>query len=104
VTIELPCSYCKAGLNRRRRLGSARPVGKVAEKIEKAAREGVDEPPTDPQDGVHSNDTEPVGPVESQAPPLLDPGLQTPSPEWDDILNTDFGSGFDLSQDLWRYS
>ncbi|KAK4544932.1 hypothetical protein LTR36_003837 [Oleoguttula mirabilis] len=48
---------------------------------------------------------QPVEPYVDGSPQFL-PGTELPTPpfELDDVLGTDFGAGFDLSQEMWQYA
>lgn len=45
----------------------------------------------------------PAPPPEPDELPLPEVALPTPPNEWDDVLGTDWGGGFDLPSNLWQY-
>ena len=86
VVVEMCCSYCKAGLNGRRALGSPRPQGELVTRIENnisnaEAQESKDQPRVDDMWSL-----------------LAQPEEQA----WDlgDVMNCDFGDGFSLMDDV----
>ncbi|KAK5121398.1 hypothetical protein LTR85_005230 [Meristemomyces frigidus] len=136
VVIPSRCSYCKAGLNKKKPLGSAWPVGELVANVgrsrqsdrnaggNRSAGQGakvhgllgparsnasvtreianVDESGIDPLLLVSD---QPDGAEEDgsfEMPQEVE--LPTPPFELDDVLGTDFGSGFDLSQEMWQYA
>lgn len=124
VVIELPCSYCKAGLNRRKPLGKVRPAGEVTSAVETNAastvRSGGRADGTTAACMSTGQDAVPVTPIDLAVPELRDScelhqhiaptavmvsevGLPTPPHDWEDILGTDFTGDFDLDPELWQY-
>ena len=89
VVIDMECSYCKTGLNERRPLGSPRTRGELAEKIESNCEEKV---------------TDEACPQEVDGHSLLPITVNDPLAEFDDVLDCDFGDGFNLSDELWQYA
>lgn len=80
VVVEMSCSYCNAGLNKRKALGAPRPQGRISKKLKTSSE---------------SDDQDPRAKLT---------GTACPEPAWDsnDVLDSDFTGGFDLSQELWQ--
>ena len=84
----MECSYCKAGLNERRPLGSPRPQGQLAQKIEAGNEVTVIDQKSEacPEEVQFCSNTE-----------------TELSWGFNDIVNTDFSSDFNLTKELWQY-
>ena len=89
VVVDMKCSYCKAGLNVMKPLCSPRPRGRLAKEIEDNMGEMVVEQDCDAD-------------VMEQEPLSSAVGSK-PTTEFDDVLYTDFGNDFNLSDELWQY-
>ncbi len=79
IVVELPCSYCQAGWNRKTPLGSPRPREELTRSIESNRTVGARYPST----GDGREDTVPLN----------------------DVVDMEFGGGFDLEKELecWQY-
>ena len=82
------CSYCNEGLNRRKPLGSPRPRGRLAERIENNPSNGQDQEGDAPVDTNEPSSAATNTLMEEQA---LDFG---------DVLNCDLDGGFDLGDEM----
>lgn len=88
IVVEMDCSYCKAGLNRMKPLESPRPQGQLARDVEANIDAKLfDEDTGNPSQGDCHHDS------------------TVTEPSWisNDVINTDFSGGFNLSEELWHY-
>jgi hypothetical protein len=87
IVVEMDCSYCKAGLDKILHLRSPRPRADLANQIE-----------------TSTNTTMALARQESG----LEEGSMSGSGEIGnssvtDVLDTDFGAGFNLAEEFWQY-
>lgn len=125
VVIPDMCSYCKAGYNDVRRLGSARPPGKLKESAGeglaigsngqvKGAGKLVLDPALVGEDvgaqGAEPTATAPSSSLSGPEEPSAKANDELPEQpdelefDWNDIVNTDFSDGFNLNDDMWGYA
>lgn len=82
----MQCSYCKAGLNKRKPLGSPRPQGELARKIESNVLD------------AKAQEMKEQASVDGSSSTYV--GAEDQMWEFDDVLNCDFSGDFNLEDEL----
>ena len=90
IILEISCSYCKTGLNKKIPLESPIPHGELAKKMGRNA--DLNHPRLDKENIPEVTIAE--------EEPDLDPQLEC---GYNDVLSTDFSGNFGLADDLWQW-
>ena len=83
----MPCSYCAAGLNSKKPLGSATPKGDLAKNIE-----------TNVDDALHASRQEDIA---TETLDMVSDDHSTFAIE--DAMNCDGNDDFNIAHELWQY-
>ncbi|KAK4617714.1 hypothetical protein CLAFUW4_12146 [Fulvia fulva] len=108
IVLASRCSYCQAGLNRRRPLRSPRPRGDVARGVEANGEVDVEEELERLLEGSGDEGVEvEVGALAAQTNAEMDGGEVVEGSvgefSFDDVMSTDWEKGFELGDELWNF-